>query len=99
MTEQDWVGFSLGLVMKIRRIDERITSAPKHLQEGYTKLIGLIESLLLLRPQDLKATQAQDGDGWRLAWVEATPTAWQASAMYDALTLLLILELCKEDYL
>lgn len=52
MTERDWIGFSLGLVMKIRQIDERINSAPKHLQEGYTKLIGLIESLLLLRPQD-----------------------------------------------
>jgi hypothetical protein len=52
LTERDLIGFSLSLVMDIRQIDERINSAPKHLQEGYTKLIGLIESLLLLMSSD-----------------------------------------------
>lgn len=52
MKEEDWAGFSLALLMDIRRIDARINKADKHLQEGYTKLIGLIESLLLLKPSD-----------------------------------------------
>ncbi|MBT8900491.1 hypothetical protein ACXO2Y_08835 [Lactobacillus delbrueckii subsp. bulgaricus] len=52
MKAEDWAGFSLALLRDIRQIDVRINKADRHLQEGYTKLIGLIESLLLLNPSD-----------------------------------------------
>lgn len=52
MTTEDWAGFSLALLMKIRQIDARIDKADDHLKKGYIKLIGLIESLLLMKPLD-----------------------------------------------
>ena len=52
MKEEDWAGFFLAGLRDIRRIDAQIKKADRHLQEGYNKLLGLIESLLLLKPSD-----------------------------------------------